>query len=567
MERGKQMGRAYAVLDGAGKIVTQTAAFRPEAVTEEVPLSGGFRLLITGSDELQQQLDEAQAENRAKETFLSNMSHDIRTPMNAIVGMTALAKRHMDERERVVDALGKIEVASSHLLSLINDVLDISRINAGRLVLNADRFALNDLIHDMVIMLRPQIQKRHHHFTLTADEVEAEVLRGDVLRLRQIFVNIISNAVKYTGDGGEIAVTFAVRREGNGCRLRFECSDNGMGMSKEFLERIFVPFERVKSSTHAKVEGTGLGMSIVKRLTEAAGGTVEIWSEQGKGTRVTVSLPLGVEPVELQTAALRGQRWLVLEGDPTLQQKYRTFLGEAQVDCRLVQSPSEILAAITDAEFRGEAVSGVILGSVCGEGDPLNIASYLHKAHPRLPLVYISGENWEEMAYRGRHSGISRFIPLPLFRLTLLQGLTEVIQGSDGMGQDYGTPDLTGKRLLLVEDNMINREIALEILRTTGAQIDTAEDGQQAVDAYEAQPEGTYTAILMDVQMPVMDGYAATRAIRGSGRADAETIPIYAMTANTFAEDIAKSREAGMNGHLAKPIDMEVLMQVLRKLC
>ena len=518
------------------------------------------------NEALRRQLVEAQNANIAKETFLSNMSHDIRTPMNAIVGMTALAKKHIDEKGRVSDALGKIEIASSHLLSLINDVLDMSRINSGRSTISEELFSLGDLLHETLTLVRPLAEQRRHRFHFDAQNIFAESLYGDALRLRQIYVNIISNALKYTPDGGDIAVSVSQEEADERCVLVFICRDNGIGMTEDFLRRIFDPFERVTSSTLSGVEGTGLGMSIVKKLLDGMGGTIAIESAPGEGTVVTIRLPLRYEHVGIESDTLGGKRFLIIEADEAMQELYRRYLGEFCISFTIVSSSSEAVASITEASFRGEDYACAILGRSVGQGAGIfELASYLHKADGALVLVLVSDLNWEEIEYHAERSGISAFIPIPFFRKSLINGLSRALASSGGGENVSAIPDLTGRRILLVEDNDINREIACEILSVTNASIDTAVNGAEAVERFLSSEIGAYDLILMDIQMPVMDGYTAVGQIRAADRSDARSIPIYAMTANAFAEDIARARACGMNGHLAKPIDVNHLMQTLRQ--
>ena len=517
-------------------------------------------------ESLRLRLQEAQNANLAKESFLSNMSHDIRTPMNAIVGMTALAKKHIDEKSRVSDALDKIEIASSHLLSLINDVLDMSRINSGRMTVVEELFSLGDLLHETLTIVRPQAEQRQHSFHFDAENIFAESLYGDALRLRQIYVNIINNAVKYTPERGEIILSVREEEVDGRCVLVFLCRDNGIGMSEDFLQRIFDPFERVSSSTLSGVEGTGLGMSIVKKLIDAMAGTIAIESAPGRGTTVTIRIPLRYESVHLNTAPLESRRLLIIEADEALQTLYRRFLDEAGLSYSIVSSSSAAVSAITEADFRGEGYSCAILGRDVGRSNSIfELASYLHKAKSELTLVLVSDLDWGEIEYRANRSGISAFIPIPFFRKSLINGLAHALESSDTGTVSSAVPDLTGKRILLAEDNDINREIACEILSATKVSVDCAANGQEAVDLFLGSAVGTYDLILMDIQMPVMDGYAAVARIRGEAREDAQTIPIFAMTANAFAEDIARARAGGMNGHIAKPIDINLLMQTLRQ--
>ena len=515
---------------------------------------------------LREELAEAKNANEAKEEFLSNMSHDIRTPMNAIIGMTALAKKHIDEKTRVMDALNKIDIASSHLLGLINDILDMSRINSGKMKIAEEQFSLSDLLHDTLTIIRPQIVKKNHTFTFSVGDVPEEVLCGDPMRIKQIYVNIISNAIKYTNDGGKIEVTVTEEPEKDGCTLCLSCADNGIGMSPDFLDRIFNPFERVSSSTISRVEGTGLGMSIVKKLIDAMGGTIRIESELGAGTTVTVRIPLRIVNLPLQTEALAGKRVLIIEADEEQQDIFRRYLSGSGVDHLIIKSSSEAIQALTDADYRQKAFHAVILGKKDeGFGFVFDTASYLSQSFPHLALILIGDYDWEEIEYRANRCGIRHFLPLPVFRKTLLNELNATLSSAKEEEQAFGSPDLSGRHILLVEDNIINREIALELLSMTNASVDTAENGQQAVEAYESAGEGYYDLILMDIQMPVMDGYAATHAIRSSKRSDSASIRIIAMTANTFAEDVARARDAGMDGHLAKPIDIPLLMQMLRQ--
>ena len=560
------MARSFAIINQEGKTVFQTEAFESAKVTERLTLPDGTMLLLCDNatmQSLREELAEAKNANEAKEEFLSNMSHDIR---NAIIGMTALAKKHIDEKTRVMDALNKIDIASSHLLGLINDILDMSRINSGKMKIAEEQFSLSDLLHDMLTIIRPQIVKKNHTFTFSVGDVPEEVLCGDPMRIKQIYVNIISNAIKYTNDGGKIEVTVTEEPEKDGCTLCLSCADNGIGMSPDFLDRIFNPFERVSSSTISRVEGTGLGMSIVKKLIDAMGGTIRIESELGAGTTVTVRIPLRIVNLPLQTEALAGKRVLIIEADEEQQDIFRRYLSGSGVDHLIIKSSSEAIQALTDADYRQKAFHAAILGKKDeGVGFVFDTASYLSQSFPHLALILIGDYDWEEIEYRANRCGIRHFLPLPVFRKTLLNELNATLSSAKEEEQAFGSPDLSGRHILLVEDNIINREIALELLSMTNASVDTAENGQQAVEAYESAGEGYYDLILMDIQMPVMDGYAATHAIRSSKRSDSASIRIIAMTANTFAEDVARARDAGMDGHLAKPIDIPLLMQMLRQ--
>lgn len=567
------MSREYAVLSGQ-TVLYRTEGYDAGTVTESVPLSDGKTLLIAdtdpGRDELLEKLQEAEESIRAKDLFLSNMSHDMRTPMNAIMGMTSLAMTHIDEKTRVADALAKIETASDHLLSLINNVLDMSRINSGRMRIDEQLFSMGDLLHDLCIITKPLIEKKGHDFILDTEGIRTESYRGDALRLRQVYVNIISNAAKYTPDGGLIRVSVSDEDcdppEDDRRMLIFRCSDNGIGMSEDFLRRIFDPFERVSSTTVSKIEGTGLGMSIVKRIVDIMGGQISIDSAPGQGTDVSIRLPLSAEKNRGTPETLVGKRFLILEAAAEQAERYIRCFSEDGIGFTVVSSASEAFSALADADISGKRYDGVIIGSALSEGgDRLDVAAYLSRAVKDLPLILIGEDNWTEIEYRAERCGIRAFVPVPFFRHTLEDVLAAAISEETGSGDGAQYPDLTGKRLLLAEDNLVNREIALELLGMTGAEVDAAENGEEAVRLFEASEPGAYSMILMDVQMPVMDGYEATGRIRNLSRADAGSVPIYAMTANTFAEDVAKAVESGMNGHIAKPIDINALMQVLRQ--
>ena len=565
------METTYAVLDPVtGRILHESKGYGAAPVTQEIPLTDGTVLRICGEPsqkELLSRLEAAEAANTAKEAFLSNMSHDIRTPMNAIVGMTALAQKHIDEKSRVADALEKIETASGHLLSLINDVLDMSRINSGHMQLTLDRFSLGDLLHDLLILAKPLIDAKHHTFTLITDNVEVEEFSGDILRLRQIYINILSNAIKYTPASGQITLTVESHRQENQALLRFVCQDNGIGMEEAFLQRIFVPFERVQSSTLSGVEGTGLGMSIVRKLIDAMNGTIAIQSAPGKGTVVSIDIPLALSASESTLPALRDIRVLALESQKARRGLLMRYLKGAGVFCALAASAQEALAVMAEADISQSCFHVIVLGeSIEGAQDVLDVAEYLHKARPDIPLVLYSARKWEDIEYRARKCGIISFIPVPFFQKSLLSGIASALTSASSSAPLTRYPDLTGQSILLVEDNLINQEIACEILSMTHVHIDTAENGKEAVERFVSSRQGTYALIFMDIQMPVMDGYAATRAIRESTHPDAQTIPIFAMTANTFAEDIEKTRACGMNGHISKPVDIDHLMQVLQTL-
>lgn len=496
------MAKEYALIavnDNEVKKLYQSAAFDMNDVSEKIPLSEGKEIWISGHDDLQeinellrQQLREAEESNIAKETFLSSMSHDIRTPMNAIIGMTTIAKKHIDEKNRVMDSLEKIEVASSHLLSLINEVLDMSRINSGKMVISSESFSLSDLLHEIMTIIKPQAADRKHNLTVDINNIIYEGLVGDALRLRQIFLNIINNSIKYTNEGGNINISFSEELKDDKVLLVFQCQDNGIGMSPEFLSKLFTPFERANTTTISKIEGTGLGMSIVKRLIEKMNGIIEVNSELGKGTSITISIPLSYENISINTTALKDRSLLIIEANHQEIDKYDRYLDEFGIKHEIVRSTTDAIAALTDAEFHNEHYDAVIFGKEFDNSNNMfDAAEYISKNH-QLPIILISDHDFSSIEYRATRSGIEQFIPTPFFRKSLINGLNTAFEKTSEESHS-ATPDLSGKNILLVEDNTINRMIANEILKATNANIENAENGQEAVNMYLSKPE-TVTA-------------------------------------------------------------------------
>ncbi|MCI8461815.1 MAG: response regulator [Lachnospiraceae bacterium] len=528
---------------------------------------------------LQNALNEAEEANRAKSVFLSNMSHDIRTPMNAIVGMTSIGLSHIDEKGRVQDCLNKIKTASSHLMSLVNDVLDMSRIDSGRMTLNEDEFSLADLIHDIAVIVRPQALQKNHDLQIEIGDIYEDNLMGDTLRLRQVIVNIVGNAIKYTLYNGKIFVKFSQyieedlegnQNSGQEKRkiwLDFLCEDNGIGMSPEFLERIFVPFERVNNSTTQKIEGTGLGMSIVKNLIDRMGGRIQVESTEGEGSRFRVEIPMRAAVRDRRKLEiLAGNTVLIAESREKEARQIEEFLREEAVTPVRVKSGRSAVTWLTQAQTENRMPCAMLLGQELEDMPALDLASHVRQsAGQRFPLLLVSEEDWAQIEYRARRAGINGFVPCPLFRSKLLKTLADMIIRNKGdmEEQEERIEDYSGRHVLLVEDNELNLEIAMEMLSLTGVQVETAENGARAVEIFENSPENHFDLILMDVQMPVMNGYEAVKRIRRLPRKDAESIWIVAMTANAFVEDIRASREAGMNEHLSKPIDVKRLKDIL----
>ena len=524
---------------------------------------------------LKKELLEAQEANRAKSTFLSNMSHDIRTPMNAIAGMTAIALTHIDEKARVQDCLQKIQTASSHLMSLVNDVLDISRIDSDRMSLNEENFSLADLVHDVTVIVRPQAVQKGHNLKIEIGQIYEELLIGDPLRLRQILVNIIGNAVKYTPDNGEILIHFFQHTDEvdedprKRIWLDFICQDNGIGMSREFLERIFVPFERVKNAAVSKIEGTGLGMSIVKSLIDHMGGQIQVESTEGAGSRFQVKIPLSVASQNRRIRKqLAGKTVLVAESLESRADRLISYLQEADMIPLHVTGGLNAVSCLTQAQSEGHMPCALLLGQELDDMSSLELAAHVRQSAGRdFPILLVSDADWAQLEYRATRVGVSAFVPCPLFKTRLLDTLFDLTD-TDKNGQEFSSglnTDYSGCHVLLVEDNELNQEIALEMLSLNGVEADVADNGVQALEKFENSPEYYYDLIFMDVQMPVMNGYEATERLRALPRKDAENIWIVAMTANAFVEDIRTAKEAGMNEHLSKPVSMEQLQDVLHR--
>lgn len=521
---------------------------------------------------LTQALEAAEAANRAKSAFLSNMSHDIRTPMNAILGMASIALSHIDEKARVQDCLLKIQTASTHLMSLVNDVLDMSRIDSGRMTINEEAFSLADLVHDIAVIVRPQAQQKGQNLQIEIGQIDRERLLGDPLRLRQIAVNIIGNAVKYTQEGGEIRVRLQ-QRSGEKSEsgeetvwLDFSCEDNGIGMSSEFLEKVFLPFERVRNTTISKIEGTGLGMAIVKNLVEQMGGRIEVESKEGVGSRFVVTLPFAVSGEDKRAVFVAGSTVLIAGNRQDENRQLSEYLVESGLEPVCITAGLEAVTYLTEAQYEGRMPCAMLLGQELADMPSLELAVHVRQlAGSDFPILLVSEEDWAQIEYRAQRAGVNAFVPCPLFKSRLLETLSGLLQANGKEETDNAVQmDYSKYRALLVEDNELNQEIAVELLSLTGIQVETADNGARALELFASSPEGHFDIIFMDIQMPVMDGYEATRRIRALQRQDAKNVWIVAMTANAFVEDIRLSREAGMNEHCSKPVDPERLTEILR---
>lgn len=520
-----------------------------------------------------QQLCEAEKEavraSRAKSEFLSSMSHDIRTPMNGIIGMTAIAMTNIQDSARVQDCLKKISLSSRHLLGLINDILDMSKIESGKLSLNIDILSLKDTMDSIVNIIQPQIKEKSQHFDIFIQNIESEDVYCDGVRLNQVLINLLSNAIKFTPVKGRINVYLSQEPSPSGekyVRCHFRVKDNGIGMSKEFQEKIFDSFSREDSKVQ-KIEGTGLGMAITKYIVDKMEGTIQVQSEVGKGTEFHVILDLERVTVKESDMILPPWHMLVIDNNEELCRSAVSVLKEIGVDAEWAVSGGEALRMVEEHYKKSNDYQAVLLDWKMPDMDGMKTACRIREiVGDDVPILIISAYDWSDIEEEARKAGIQGFISKPLFKSNLYAGLKHFM-GEAESGQEQETEkknDFTGRRILLAEDIELNWEIAEDILTEVGFKVEWAENGAICVEKFEQSETGFYDAILMDVRMPVMDGYEATKAIRASSRPDAD-IPIVAMTADAFSEDIKRSIDSGMNEHISKPIDVGRLMKVLEK--
>lgn len=513
----------------------------------------------------------ATSANKAKSEFLSSMSHDIRTPMNGIVGMTAIAIANIHDTARVQDCLKKISLSSRHLLGLINDVLDMSKIESGKLSLNLDILSLRDVMENIVNIVQPQIKERLQHFDIFIENIESEEVYCDGVRLNQVLVNLLSNAIKFTPEEGTINVFLYQETSPAGdayVRCHFRVKDNGIGMSPEFQRKIFETFSREDNKVQ-KIEGTGLGMAITKFIVGMMGGTIEVESEQGKGSEFHVTIDLERATIRDSGIVLPPWRLLVVDNNEDLCRSAASVLKEIGVQAEWVMSGREALQKIEENHRKNTDYEIVLLDWKMPDMNGLETTRGIRRiVGDDLPILIISAYDWSDIEEEARSAGAHGFISKPLFKSNLYLGLSRYVEGmSDEEEQSQSAEkelDFGGLRILLAEDNDLNWEIAEDILTDVGFEVEWAENGQICVDKFEESEQGYYDAVLMDIRMPVMNGYDAAKAIRALDRPDAR-LPIIAMTADAFSEDIQRCLECGMNEHVAKPIDIEKLMRLLKR--
>ena len=524
---------------------------------------------------LQVAVEKAESANRAKSTFLSNMSHDIRTPMNAIIGFTTLALSNIDDTDRVKDYLGKTLASSNHLLSLINDVLDMSRIESGKLHLEEVEVNLSDVLHDLKTIVSGQIYAKQLELYMDVMDVTDEDVYCDKTRLNQILLNLLSNAIKFTPAGGTVSVRVRqLAGKVRGCgQYEFRIKDNGIGMSQEFAQKIFEPFERERTSTVSGIQGTGLGMAITKNIVDMMGGTIEVQTAQGKGTEFTVCVPMRAQteqrPVEKITE-LEGLKALVVDDDFNTCDSVTKMLVKVGMRAEWTLSGKEAVLRARQSIEMSDVYHAYIIDWRLPDMNGIEVTRQIRSLHDDTPIIILTAYDWSDIEVEAKAAGVTAFCAKPMFmsdlRETLMSALgqkpADAVQGL----LPEKNADFKGKHILLVEDNELNREIAQEILREYGFLVDSAENGAVAVEKVSTAAPGSYDLVLMDVQMPIMDGYTATRKIRALDDPARAKLPIIAMTANAFDEDRRNALESGMNGFLSKPIVIDDLVQELRKI-
>ena len=524
---------------------------------------------------LQVAVEKAESANRAKSTFLSNMSHDIRTPMNAIIGFTTLALSNIDDTDRVKDYLGKTLASSNHLLSLINDVLDMSRIESGKIHLEEVEVNLSDVLHDLKTIVSGQIYAKQLELYMDAMDVTDEDVYCDKTRLNQILLNLLSNAIKFTPAGGTVSVRVRqLAGKVRGCgQYEFRIKDNGIGMSQEFAQKIFEPFERERTSTVSGIQGTGLGMAITKNIVDMMGGTIEVQTAQGKGTEFTVCVPMRAQteqrPVEKITE-LEGLKALVVDDDFNTCDSMTKMLVKVGMRAEWTLSGKEAVLRARQSIEMSDVYHAYIIDWRLPDMNGIEVTRQIRSLHDDTPIIILTAYDWSDIEVEAKAAGVTAFCAKPMFmsdlRETLMSALgqkpADAVQGL----LPEKNADFKGKHILLVEDNELNREIAQEILREYGFLVDSAENGAVAVEKVSTAAPGSYDLVLMDVQMPIMDGYTATRKIRALDDPARAKLPILAMTANAFDEDRRNALESGMNGFLSKPIVIDDLVQELRKI-
>ncbi len=510
--------------------------------------------------------EQAMKANRAKSEFLSNMSHDIRTPMNAIVGMTAIAKANYKDEDRVMHCLKRIELSSKHLLGLINDILDMSKIESGKLTLNYVVVSLKTTFDDLVALVQPQMSAKNQQLNISVDQIDVENVYCDSIRLNQILLNLMSNAIKFTPNDGSISIDLYERpskTSSENVEVHIVVTDTGIGFTEEFKNHIFDSFVRDDNKRVTKTEGSGLGMAITKHIVDEMHGEILIDSQVNVGSTFHIILDLKKGPVEEDREEIKGKTLLIIDDNEQLCQTTQFSLQKLGVEADYLTDENRVISVLRDKHY-----DMVLLDWKLNQVDGLEIAKAIRMQFgEKIPIILISAYDWSDFEHEAWQAGVNGFIQKPLFVSSLYAGLIQFADSQDwpkNTQNGSSSIDFNGKRLLVAEDNELNWEIAHDLLEEEGFVLDWAEDGQKALEMFENSPIGYYDAILMDIRMPKMNGYASAAAIRALKRVD-HTVPIFAMTADAFVDDAVKAKEAGMNAHLPKPIDIDNVLKELRK--
>jgi len=528
-----------------------------------------FRLNREQMKQLEEARIAAEKASRSKGEFLSNMSHDIRTPMNAIVGMTAIATAHIDDPQQVRNCLKKITISSRHLLGLINDVLDMSKIESGKMTLNEEMVSLRELMDSIVGIVQPQVKAKHQKFNISIYNITSENVHCDSVRLNQVMLNLLSNAIKFTPEGGSITVTIHEEKSLRGedyVRLRISVKDNGIGMSEEFRQHIFESFAREDNKRIHRTEGTGLGMAITKYIVDAMKGEITVESQQGMGTEFQVVLDLKRAEEQIEDMVLPDWIMLVVDDDRQLCESTVDSLRSIGIRAEWVLDGESAVQKATQHHKSHKDYHVILLDWKLPDMDGIETARELRRQlGDDVPILLMSAYDWTEIEEEARAAGISGFLMKPLFRSTLFYGLKPYVDTQEVQPiVETAAPKFTNKRLLVAEDNELNWEIANELLQDLGLELEWAENGEVCTQMFQKSAPGYYDAILMDIRMPIMDGYEATDTIRAMDRPDAG-LPIIAMTADAYSDDIQRCLSHGMNAHVAKPIDIDEVARILKK--
>ncbi len=512
----------------------------------------------------------AETANKAKTDFLSTMSHDIRTPMNAIIGLTTIAEKKLDDREAVSDNLSKIRLASNHLLTLINDILDISKVESGKLNLSPLTFSIVETVQNLMNLSQPMIKEKNIDFSFRINHMDKEYLYADQLRLNQIYINVLSNAIKYTEPGGRVSVDLREEEsEKEGCvRLIYCVADTGIGMSPEFLKKMYEPFSRQTDSRVNSIQGTGLGLAITRQMVELMNGTIDCQSEAGKGTTFTIALDLPIAEKQLEEMRIEGIDVLIADDDPILLESAVDTLETLGINAEQAQSGMEALEKARHRHEAGKDYDVIILDWKMPDMNGVETIRRIRtEVDAGIPILLTSAYDWSDIEDEAKEAGANGFIGKPLFRSRLYEKINGLL-GTEAKPlepeDDYS--DLAGMNILIAEDNDINWEIISTMLGMFGVNTERAENGRICVDKMAEAGEGRYDLIFMDVQMPEMNGLDATRQIRKLANKWAASIPIIAMTADAFSENISECLKAGMNGHIAKPIDLKLVIKEIRRI-